>query len=101
MADVLKRRGEDMDEHELLRRRWLRQAAWFPVAVKLLASSGAARAGTASKEAFHYQDHPNEGLRCANCTAYVAPPAGQAMGTCNVVAGPVSPNGWCMAFTAK
>jgi hypothetical protein len=94
-----------MDSHEALRRRLLRQAAAaLPVlvALPLLAPRGAAaRAGTASKEDFHYQDHPNEGKHCANCVAFVAPGAGQALGTCNIVAGPISPDGWCMAFSSK
>jgi hypothetical protein len=93
-----------MDPHEASRRRLLRQAAAaLPVlvALPLLARGGAARAATASKEDFHYQDHPNEGKHCANCVAFVAPPAGQAIGSCKIVAGPISPDGWCMAFTSK
>lgn len=58
-------------------------------------------AGTASKSDFHYQDHPNEGKQCSNCTAYKAPPAGEPSGTCSIVSGAISPNGWCMAFSSK
>jgi hypothetical protein len=93
-----------MNEHDAPRRRLLRRAAAaLPVllALPVLDSSTPARAGTARKEDFHYQDQPNEGKRCANCTAFIAPTAGQDAGTCNIVAGPVSPNGWCMAFTPK
>ena len=93
-----------MNEHERARRCLLRQAATaLPVllAMPLPGRSSAARAGSASKEAFHYQDHPNEGKHCANCTAFIPPPAGQGAGTCNIVAGPVSPDGWCMAFTPR
>lgn len=93
-----------MDEHELARRRLLKHAAATVPAVvvlRLLGSRGAAHAGTASKEDFHYQDHPNDGKRCAGCTAFHPPPSGQAFGTCNIVAGPVSPDGWCMAFSSK
>ncbi|WP_060566642.1 MULTISPECIES: high-potential iron-sulfur protein [unclassified Massilia] len=92
---------DDMDRHQRARRRLLKQALCFPVAVMVLGSRGAAQAGTASKEDFHYQDHPNEGKRCAMCTAFNPPPQGQALGTCNVVAGPVSADGWCMAFNPK
>jgi hypothetical protein len=92
-----------MNEHEEGRRRLLRQAAALPVlvALPLLGRSGAARAGTGSRQDFHYQDQPNEGKHCANCVAFTGPPAGQAFGTCSIVAGPISPNGWCMAFTAR
>jgi hypothetical protein len=93
-----------MNDHELSRRRVLRTlTAALPVAVALplLGSTAPARAGSARKEDFHYQDHPNEGRHCASCTAFVPPADGQAFGACNIVAGPVSPDGWCMAFTPK
>jgi hypothetical protein len=92
-----------MNNHEQARRRLLRQAGVLPVlaALPLLGSEGSARAGSGSKSDFHYQDHPNEGKHCAGCVAFHAPAAGQAFGTCNIVAGPISPDGWCMAFTAR
>jgi hypothetical protein len=92
-----------MNDHELSRRRVLRTlTAALPVAVALpLLGSSTARAGSARKEDFHYQDHPNEGRHCANCTAFVPPTDGQAFGKCNIVAGAVSPDGWCMAFTPR
>lgn len=93
-----------MDKHELARRCLLRQAAGALPALlvlPLLGRSTPARAGSARKEDFHYQDHPSEGKRCATCTAFVPPAAGQASGTCNIVAGPISPDGWCMAFTPR
>ena len=93
-----------MNEHDMARRRLLgRAAAALPalLALPLLGRSLAARAGSASKEDFHYQDRPNEGKHCANCTAFVPPPAGHGAGTCNIVAGPVSADGWCMAFTPR
>ncbi|MGO4479211.1 high-potential iron-sulfur protein [Massilia sp. 2TAF26] len=93
-----------MDEYQLARRRVLgTMASALPVLLLLPLAGGstAARAGTARKEDFHYQDRPNEGKHCANCTAFVPPAAGQALGTCNIVAGPVSPDGWCMAFSPK
>lgn len=91
-----------MDEHLKSRRRLLKQAAAVPIVVTLAAAqSGAARAGTAAKADFHYQDHPNEGHECASCAAFTAPPSGSADGSCSIVAGAVSPHGWCMAFSNK
>lgn len=92
-----------MNQHESARRRLLGRAAALPVllALPLLARPGRARAGTASKEDFHYQDHPNESKRCANCVQFIPPAEGQQSGTCRIVAGPISANGWCMAFTPK
>jgi hypothetical protein len=93
-----------MNDHESARRRLLRRtAAALPLllALPLLARPSAARAGSASKDAFHYQDHPNEDKRCANCLQFVPPADGQQFGACRIVAGPISANGWCMAFTPR
>jgi hypothetical protein len=93
-----------MNEHELFRRRLLKRAAvTLPLlaTLSLLTRSGPACAGTASKSDFHYQDHPNDGKQCSNCVAFTPPPPGGANGTCTIVAGPINPNGWCMAFSSK
>jgi len=39
-----------------------------------------------------YQDRPRGGLACAACTLF-RPPS-----SCQVVAGDISPNGWCKFF---
>lgn len=56
-----------------------------------------ARAGTApkpiaTKAEAQYQDAPKGLLSCAACTFFVKPDR------CKVVAGPVSPHGWCRFF---
>jgi len=92
-----------MNARESARRRLLGQAAALPVllALPLLARPSAARAGNASKDDFHYQDHPNDDKRCANCVQFIPAGDGRQPGTCKIVAGSISPNGWCMAFTPK
>ena len=93
-----------MNRHESARRRLLGQAAaTLPVllALPLLAGPAAARAGNGNKDDFHYQDHPNDTRRCANCVQFIPPAQGQQFGGCQIVAGPISANGWCMAFTPK
>lgn len=93
-----------MNAHELARRRLLGQAAaTIPVllAIPVLGRASAVQTGTASKDAFHYQDHPNEGKHCGNCAQFIPPVAGQQLGGCRIVAGAISTNGWCMAFTPK
>jgi hypothetical protein len=44
-----------------------------------------------------YRDRPNDGKRCATCRQFtgVTPVAG----TCAVVEGDVSANGWCTAYS--
>jgi hypothetical protein len=92
-----------MNDRESTRRRLLGQAAALPVllALPLLARPSRAWAVNASKDDVHYQDHPNENRRCADCVQFVPAGDGQQSGTCRIVAGAISPNGWCMAFTPK
>ena len=57
-------------------------------------------AGTASKTDLNYQNSPRNGKRCATCTAFI--PDGQGGGgTCRIVEGTVTPNGWCMAYSER
>jgi hypothetical protein len=48
-----------------------------------------------SKEQARYQDTPKNGQQCSGCALFVAPRG------CTVVAGDISPNGWCALFVAK
>ena len=61
----------------------------------------AAAAGTVAKAAMQYQDHPKGDQDCSNCLQFVPGKAPQAMGECKVVAGPISPKGWCVAYVKK
>ena len=70
-------------------------------AIPIVLVSTTARASKASKSDFHYQDQPREGKKCADCAAYVANASGSAPGACKIVDGPVNPNGWCMAYSAR
>jgi hypothetical protein len=45
-----------------------------------------------TKARAEYQDAPNGIYSCASCTLFVPP------SICKVVAGEVSPDGWCKAF---
>lgn len=72
----------------------------FFATIPLVLWSKAAEAAKADKSVLHYQDQPKNGKACANCWAYIA---GQnpAKGTCKAIEGPISANGWCMAFSPK
>jgi len=58
-----------------------------------------ARAAGVEKGAVAYQDTPNGGKKCSMCVHFVQGTADT--GTCKVVAGDISPLGWCRAWTAK
>ena len=62
----------------------------------LLALSSWAEAGPkVAQSAGHYQPTPNEGRACAACYAFVAPDH------CKLLAGEISPSGWCRLWKAK
>lgn len=73
--------------------------------VLIAAAGGVAAAGAllspaqgatkVSKAVAKYQDHPHGQQRCAICLHF-RPPA-----SCEIVAGTISPNGWCQLFAAK
>jgi hypothetical protein len=42
-----------------------------------------------------YQTTPKDGAKCSLCVNFVAP------NSCAVVAGTISPDGWCVAFAPK
>ncbi len=47
------------------------------------------------QSAVQYQLTPKDGAKCSTCVNFVAPNA------CKVVAGTISPNGWCVAYAPK
>ena len=54
----------------------------------------------AAKQAMQYQEQPKNGQKCSDCLQFIPGQKG-ANGTCKVVEGPISPNGWCAAFVKK
>ena len=85
-------------ETALSRRHFFPLAAGSGAAVALVLSGGADAAlaqPKTSKKTAKYQDHPNKGQQCSGCN-YFRPPHG-----CQLVAGNISPNGWCSFFAKK
>jgi High potential iron-sulfur protein len=68
-------------------------------ALPIVMLSRSAKAGTAMKSDLNYQDHPKNGKRCVNCSAFIAGDAGK--GACRIVQGEVTPDGWCMAYSER
>lgn len=94
----------DKKRDQLSRRAMLKVGvAAFTGAVMLpIIGMSSASAGTkASKKAMQYQDSPKDGKKCINCTQYIPGPKPDAKGTCKVVEGEISPDGWCIAFAPK
>ena len=55
----------------------------------------------AGKGEFMYQDHPHDGKSCAQCRYFAPDNANPSIGSCEIVDGTISREGWCMAFVAK
>ena len=87
-----------MDEQAKLSRRSILRGA-------VLLASGTLAAGViqvkpayaqkTAKDAVKYQESPKDGQKCADCNFFQAP------GSCTVVDGTISPNGWCMLYSKK
>lgn len=69
-------------------------------AIRIAVWSKPANAAKADRAVLRYQDQPWNGKICADCWAYVAG-RNPAAGSCKAIEGPISANGWCMAFSPK
>ena len=81
--------------HEVLVRalRWLAGLAL----ISLTGHLREAHAAKVQKEDVAYQDRPKAGKSCASCRQFS--PTASGKGTCAVVEGEVSANGWCAAYS--
>ena len=84
------------------RKRSRRTFLCWLAAVPALGMAGArAEGGKAKKADMHYQDKPKDGQDCDDCIHFEPGKNPKAPGTCKIVEGPISPNGWCIEFQKK
>ena len=77
-------------------RRALLSRAAVVAAATLLGRPGEGRTQQkTSKQAAQYQDSPKGDQKCADCRFFIEG------GSCQLVEGEISPNGWCMLFRPK
>ncbi len=95
-----------MSENEKLSRRAAMKAGLVVMAGTVVAT--AARAadpldeGKVDKATVQYQYKWNaDGSHCGICANFLAPSNGEKIARCKVVAGPIDPNGYCIAFAPK
>jgi hypothetical protein len=80
----------------LSRRLVIRHAACLTGAILGAATATESRAEEKlSKAEAKYQAHPNGQQRCGICLQF------RPSNTCQIVAGPISPAGWCQYFAAR
>lgn len=59
-----------------------------------------AQQSKAPQSSVNYQNKPHGNAKCSGCRFFI-PGSGGGKGSCQIVAGAISPNGWCTAYAAK
>lgn len=73
----------------------------LPALAGALALGATTIARADSRTQLKYQSTPKGKQKCSGCSLFVAGKTATANGTCKVITGPISPNGWCTAFMPK
>ena len=79
----------------------LKAIAAIPALGMALASGARIAEAKSAKAAVKYQNTPKGKAECDDCRFWIAGKSKTAAGTCQLVAGPISPHGWCMLFNKK
>lgn len=85
----------------LSRRCFTSRAAVMAASSLLLQAEFARRAkadNLATQASVSYQTSPSGGQQCSGCKNFIPGASASANGTCKVVAGDISPAGYCVAF---
>jgi hypothetical protein len=83
------------------RRDFVRNATLPVVGALLFAATTSAASAKGTQAQFKYQNKPNGGKKCSGCRFFLKGKTPTAAGTCTIVAGNISPNGWCDAYSPK
>ena len=83
------------------RRRFICNAGLLGSGVLMPFLAKAAGVAKLAKAAVQYHDRPRDGKDCDDCIQFLPGPTPKAAGSCKVVAGSISPHGYCLAFTPK
>jgi hypothetical protein len=83
------------------RQTFLRTAIVLPGLCALLKAPAFADGSKASQASMHYQTSPNGNMHCSGCKFFIPAQDPKANGSCQIVDGSISPNGYCIAYTAK
>lgn len=85
----------------LSRRSFLSGVVVLPALAGLVLTQTATAEAKGSQAQFKYQKTPNNGKNCSQCKFFVKGSSPTANGSCSLVAGTISPNGWCIAYAKK
>ncbi len=101
--DISRKEGAKMNrglDKEISRRTLLKGAVGV-TGVALMSALTVRAQGKATKAAMQYQDKPKDGQKCSDCRFFIPGTSSTANGTCQVVEGSISPQGWCTAYSKK
>jgi High potential iron-sulfur protein len=87
-------------EASLRRKTFLGSLAALPL-LNMFAAKARADSSKASQASMHYQNSPNNGMHCSGCKFFIPGSDAAANGSCQIVDGSISPNGYCIAYAAK
>ena len=86
---------DDLHEISGVSRRTVLIAAAGAAPLLAIMINGAGAGVKVSQSAVHYQPTPKDGQSCGNCYQFLAP------GSCKMVDGDISRNGWCGLWVKK
>ena len=87
---------------KLISRRTLLKGAAAVTGIALASTfAGKALAAKSTKASANYQDKPNGDKKCSNCNLFIPGKTPTADGTCSVVEGSISPQGYCTLYNRK
>jgi hypothetical protein len=87
--------------NEMTRRTFVSNVIVLPALAGLLVAETTRAQAKGSQAQFKYQKTPNNGHKCSQCTFFIPGSSPTANGTCKIVDGAISPNGWCTAWAKK
>ena len=90
-----------MPKSSISRQAFIGGAILLPALCGALSAPALADGNKASKDSMHYQTSPNGNKQCSGCQFFIPASDPKSDGTCKIVEGSISPNGYCMAFAAK
>ncbi len=102
-VDISRKKGAKMNGglDKRISRRTLLKGAVGVTGAALMSVLTARAQGKATKAAMQYQDKPKDGQKCSDCRFFIPGTSSTANGSCQVVEGSISPQGWCTAYSKK
>ena len=91
----------EKSSNDISRAKFVAGAIVLPALAGLILAETSTADAKGSKAQFKYQNSPKNGQKCSQCKFFTPGKTPSANGTCTVVDGAISPNGWCIAYAKK